>query len=101
RAADRLVAEVDRPLGRLLEAADHAQRRSLAAARRAEQREEAAAFDLEREVVDGDDVVEALRDVFEPDVGDRGCGRGLWLLGHRHQRASTRSPFWTCAPQSK
>jgi hypothetical protein len=70
-AADRLVAEVDRSRGRLLEATDHPQRRRLAAARRAEQGEEAAALDLEREVVDGDDVVEALSDVVEPDVGDR------------------------------
>ena len=61
-AGDRLLAEVDRALGRLLEAADHPQRRRLAAAGRAEQGEEAAAVDLERELVDGDHVVEALRD---------------------------------------
>ena len=69
QSGDRAVAEVDRPRARLLEAADHAQRRRLAAARRAEQRVELAALDLEREVVDGDDVVELLRHVLEADVG--------------------------------
>ena len=99
-AGDRLVAEVDRPLGRLLEAADHAQRRRLAAARGAEQREEAAALDLEREVVDGRDVVEALRDVLQPDVGRARGRRRLRLLGDRHQLTPARTPFSTRAPQS-
>ena len=52
----------------MLEAADHAQRRRLAAARRAEHREELAALDLERQVVDRGDVVEALGDALEADV---------------------------------
>ena len=99
-AADRLVAEVDRPLGRLLEAADHAQGRRLAAARGAEQREEAAALDLEREVVHGLDVVELLRHVVEPDVGGARGRLRLGLLGDRHQLTPTRSPFSTRAPQS-
>src|SRR6266542_5301063 len=67
-ARDRLLAEVDRALGRFLETADHAQRRRLAAARGAEQGEEAAAIDLERELLDGDHVVEALRHAVEADV---------------------------------
>ena len=69
QADDVAVAEEDAALGRLLEAADHAQRRRLAAAGRPEQREERAARDLERDAVDGDDVVEALDNVLEPDVG--------------------------------
>ncbi len=68
QAGDIGVAEVDRPGGRLLEAADHAQGGRLAAAGRAEHREELAALDLQREVVDRDDLVEALRDVVEPNV---------------------------------
>ena len=74
------VAEEDRPLGRLLEATDHPQRRRLPAAGRSQQGEEAAARDLEGQRVDGDDVVEALRHVHEPDVRDGGrsgrVGRG-------------------------
>src|SRR5262249_60473005 len=53
-------AQLDPSLGRLLEAADHPQRRRLAAARGAEEREELAAVDVERDAVDGDDVVELL-----------------------------------------
>ena len=68
QSGDRAVAEVDRPRARLLEAADHAQRRRLAAARRPEQRVELAALDLEREVVDGDHVVELLRHALEANV---------------------------------
>src|SRR5207244_1214266 len=56
-------------LRRLLEAPDHPQRRRLAAAGRSEQREEAPALDVEAQPVDRDDIVEALRDVDEPDVG--------------------------------
>ena len=80
----RLEHHVDVPLGRrhvrdvaaaqqdaaargLLEARDHAQRRRLAAARRPEHREELALVDLERDGVDGDDRVEALRHRFEDD----------------------------------
>ena len=61
-------AEVDDPFVRLLEPADHPERRRLAAARRAEQRVEAPVLDLERDVVDRNDVVEALRDPLEADV---------------------------------
>ena len=69
QAGDRAVAEVDRPRARLLEAADHPQRGRLAAAGRSEQRVELAALDLERQVVDGDDLVELLRHVLEANVG--------------------------------
>ena len=72
-AADRLVAEVDRPLGRLLEAADHPQRGRLAAAEGPEQRK-AAAPDLEREVKRRGDVIE-VRHVVEPDVDIDPAGR--------------------------
>ena len=66
---DDPVADPDRALGRVLEPGDHPQRGGLAAARRAEQHEELPVVDLEREVVDGDDVAEALRHVFEHDPG--------------------------------
>ena len=74
QSGDCAVAEVDRSRARLLEAADHAERRRLAAARRAEQRVELAALDLEREVVDGDDIVELLRHVPRGEHR-RSCGR--------------------------
>jgi hypothetical protein len=98
--ADRLVAEVDRPVRRFLEAADHPQRRRLAAAGRAEQREEAAALDLEGEVVDGSHVVEALRHVVEADVRNRRRSRGVRLLGDGHQPTLARTPLRAPAPQS-
>jgi hypothetical protein len=66
------VAEVDRSRGRLLEAADHAERGRLPAPRGAEQREEATPRDLERDPVHGHDVVEALRDGREADIGGSG-----------------------------
>ena len=69
-------AQLDAAAGRLLEAADHAQGRGLAAARRAEEGEELAGHDLQRDGVDGDDVVESLRD------GDKADLRGR--VGDRH-----------------
>src|SRR5262249_32449723 len=69
--ADLAVAEEDLPRARLLEPADHPEGRRLAAAGRPEQSEEAAALDVEAEVVDGDDVVELLRDVDDPYVRGR------------------------------
>ncbi len=45
-----------------LESGDHAQERRLAAAARAEQRRQRARRHLERDVVEGDEVAEALRD---------------------------------------
>jgi hypothetical protein len=79
QADDVGAAELDRALVGLLETADHPQRRRLPAARRAEQREERAGRDLERDSVDGDDVVEPLDDVREPDV----------RLGGAHQASFT------------
>ena len=57
--------------GRLLEAGDHPHQRGLAAARGAEEGEELALVDDEREVVDGDEIAEALGDVAELDEGLR------------------------------
>ena len=70
---DVAAAQQDAAAARLLEARDHAQRRRLAAARGAEHREELALVDLEGDVVDGDDVVEALRHRLEDDRFGRCC----------------------------
>ena len=69
-----------------LEPREHAQQRALAGARAAEQREEFALHDVERNVVDGDDVGEALADALQPQVR-RG---GHWPVLIRVQ-ARTRS----------
>ena len=58
---DVLALELDRALGRLLEAADHPQRRGLAAAARAEEAEELAVADLEVDVVDGEEALVGVR----------------------------------------
>ena len=107
RPADRALAEVDRTRCRLLETADHPQRRRLAATRRTEQGKEAAARDLEREVVDRDDVVELLRDSIKPDIGGAGwLGSTLERLlnalfdGHQPTFSSTAPALPTGAPQS-
>src|SRR5438132_1631502 len=68
QGAHLAAGEVDAALGRLFEASDHPQGRRLPATGRAEEREEAAPLDLEGQTVDGDDVVESLRDVVETDV---------------------------------
>ncbi len=65
------VAEEDPALADLLEAADHPQGGRLSAARRAQQREELARRDVERHLIDGDEVTEALGDVIQTDVGFR------------------------------
>ena len=57
-----LAVEHDAARGRRLEARKHAQQRGLAAARGAEQREEFALVDVERQIVDRDDLAEALGD---------------------------------------
>ena len=89
RQADHVsVAEIDRAGSRLLEAADHPQGRRLAAAGGAEQREELPRLDRERDVVDGGDVVEALRDAFEPDVRRLSGMRRLHPLRDTHQGQS-------------
>ena len=83
--ADLFAGEVDGALGGLLEAADHAQRRRLPTTGRAEHREEAAALDLETELVDGDDVLEALGDLVEADVRGRRRPGHFALAGDRHR----------------
>src|SRR5579884_2683175 len=87
---DITAAELDPPGRRLLEASDHAQRRRLAAAGGAEERGEAAPLDVERERVDCDDVVEALRqlDQADVDVGRSVADDGLF---GRHDGHPSRS----------
>src|SRR5579875_601755 len=76
------TADVDRSLGRLLEAGDHPQRRRLAAARRADDREELAPVDLE---VEGSDRLQ----VPEP-LGDGGKADRRALAGHPWYSPSSR-----------
>src|SRR5712691_4647332 len=93
QGSDVPVAELDPAGGRLLEAADHAQCRRLAAPGGTEQGGEATLLDLERQVVDSDHVVEALRQVRETDVG-------YVIRCHASLRTSPRVPaissnsFW-------
>ena len=67
-AGDVLAVDEDRALVGGLEPGDDPEQRGLAAAARAEERRERARRDLHRDVVERDEVVEALRDA--PD-GDR------------------------------
>ena len=69
RHPGRVLAEDDH-LARvgLLEAGDHAQQGRLAAAARAEQRGQGARRHLERDVVEGGEVAEALRDSGDDDA---------------------------------
>ena len=55
-----LPVDQDAARGRRLEAREHAQERRLAGARAAEQAEQLALVDVERDVVDGEDVVAEL-----------------------------------------
>ena len=57
------------PRARIFEAGHHAQQRRLAAARAAEQAEDLALEDLQRNIVDRDEVTETLGDVFDAHVG--------------------------------
>ena len=82
RVGHVLLAQLDRARADLLEAGDHAQRRRLAAAGRSEHREELAALDVERQVVDRGDVVEALADALDANVGSVCRAR----LSRRHLR---------------
>ena len=66
------------PGGRLLETCQHAQQRGLAAARGAQQREEFALLDVERDVVDGDEIAELLGDVVEP-ISGLAAAIGPWV----------------------
>ena len=77
----------------LLEPGDHAQQRRLAAAARAEQRGQRAGRDLERDVVERDEVAEPLRDCAAtmlrrfPPGSDQGHGDEH---EHRHEREHDR-----------
>ena len=78
-----------RPSVGCLEARQHAQQRSLAATGRAEQREELALVNVEREIVDGDEVTKPLGHIFKTD--DRLLG---WILPRREPDcgAAVRGP---------
>ena len=69
RRGDVHAVDPDAALGRALESGHHAQQRRLAGARAAEQAEDLAAVDVERDVVDGDEVAEPLGQLLEPDIG--------------------------------
>src|SRR5207244_4395460 len=86
-AGHLLLGDVDRARVGALEAGDAAQQRRLAGPRRAEQRDERAALDVERDVVERDEVTEALRDVADDDAHPR-SGAG---------QAGTSAP---CSPPS-
>ena len=80
--------EEDATLVGPLEAGDHAERRRLPATARAEHREELPFADLERHVVDGDRVAEALADALECD-SDARVGHG----GGESTRRAARRPL--------
>ena len=88
-------AELDRAVGRELEAGDQPEHGGLARARRAEHGEELAVGDVEVHAVDRDDGAERLAQAAEPDGGHgrrRGRGAGR-LLRHLHLRTlSTAEP---------
>jgi hypothetical protein len=68
RAVEQVLAVVQHASGiRTLEAGQDPQERGLARARRAEQRDQPARRDLDRDVVDGGEVAEALGDVLDGD----------------------------------
>ena len=95
---DVLVADVDRPVGRLLEPGDHPQRGRLAAAGRAEQREERPGRDRQGQVVDRDEGAEALRDAFQPQVAARRLRRrSPSVADHLLERLAER---WSPRPAS-
>ena len=94
QSAHVAAAELDAAGGRVLEAADHPEGGRLAAAGRTEHGEEAAAPDVERDLVDGGDVLESLRQVDEADVDvglGRRCGRHR-TCPHAASRTSPRMP---------
>ncbi len=77
---DDAVADHDAAFGDLFQAGQQAQAGGLAAARRADEDQEFLVGDLDVQVVDGDDVAEALEDMF---VGYTGH-RVFSLLGANH-----------------
>src|SRR5690606_20822872 len=58
-----LTIEKDASLGRLLEASNHTHQCGLATARRSEKSEELLLVDMERQIIDGGKIAEALGDV--------------------------------------
>ncbi len=97
-AADALAEDAHRPLGRRRQTGDHAQEGRLARAVRAEQRDHAW-FDGERDVGDGNDAAEPLRDVVDCDRRRRG-EHGHWRTSADVRR--TRSaPRTTVSPTSQ
>src|SRR5690606_4378254 len=91
-----LPVEKDAAMGGLLETGKHAQQRGLAAARGAKEGEELAFVDVEREIVDGGEVAEALGHIRKADIGTRrrvGPGREIAadIAGRSHRRRSPKS----------
>jgi hypothetical protein len=64
-AGQILPSSMISPACRLLETGEHAQQRGLAAAGGAEQGEELAVIDIQRQIVDGGEIAEALGDVLD------------------------------------
>jgi hypothetical protein len=93
QVGDRLPVEDDAALARLLEARDHQQRRGLAGAALPQQRHELAGADVERQVVDGLEVAEALAEVLQGqrravDAEGVRCGRFGWGVASRDHGAA-------------
>src|SRR3972149_4228148 len=65
---DALVVYVDAAFVRLVKAGNHAQERRLAAAARTKKRGKGSAWNLERDVVYGDDAPEFLCDIVEAEM---------------------------------
>src|SRR6185436_9504289 len=95
-AGDVDALDADLALAGPLEAGDHPQRGRLAAAAGAQQREELAARQLEAEVVDGQERVEALADSAQLDAGRVVFQLGFsWALAIATVRRYDRHPFRT------
>src|SRR6266540_1926510 len=71
------LGDDDRPRVGALEPGDHAQQRRLAGAARPEQRHQRAARDVDRDVVERDELAEALRDVADGDHDVSSRGRSV------------------------
>ena len=69
------VADVNVAASELLEPRDHAQRRGLAAARRPHEHEKFPILDLNRHVIDGDNIAKAFRDAVEHDASHQQAPR--------------------------
>ena len=87
--ADRLAVDGERPLVGRVDAGQHLDQRRLAGAVVAEEAVDLPGADLERDVLDGDDRAEVLRDVARLEQrggvrgGRSGCGLHLLLLAQR------------------